>query len=67
MLVSVDDLLHVRIGEYVCGKQAVLRFDSNNNGDAICVYRCDDIDIKKLDCGAHGDCVVTYTGHVKCL
>ena len=59
---SVDSILH-----NVCGKQEVLRFDSNNNGSAICVYKCDDIKIKKPDCGVHGDCVVTYTGDVKCL
>lgn len=54
---SVDSILH-----NICGKQDVLRFESNN---ASCVYKCDDI--KKPDCGNHGDCVVTYTGDVKCL
>jgi hypothetical protein len=67
MLVSVDDLLHVSGGDYVCGKQAVLKFDSNISEDAICLYKCDDTKIQKPDCGRHGVCVVTYTGDVKCL
>ena len=51
----------------ICEKQEVLRFESNNNVDANCVYKCDDIKINRPDCGIHGDCVVTYTGELKCL
>ena len=57
---SVDSILL-----NICGKQDVLRFESINTVDAYCVYKCDDI--KKPDCGLHGDCVVTYAGDVKCL